>query len=124
VDAELCAGRALITARAIHNAPCLGLALVTLGNVRIAQAKAGTNVEVRDLKRARGSLRRALALRGLEVETRVRGQLALAEVSLLMGQREAARGEAVRAMEEARRFELVGVLKDCERLLGEIEGKR
>jgi len=124
VDAELCAGRALMTARAIHNAPCLGLSLVTLGNVRIAQAKAGTNVEVRDLKRAGGSLRRALALRGLEVETRVRGQLALAEVSFLMGQREAARGEAVRAMEEARRFELVGVLKDCERLLGEIEGKR
>jgi tetratricopeptide (TPR) repeat protein len=122
--AELCVGRALITARAIHNAPCLGHALVALGNVRIAQAKAETNVEIRNLKRARGSLRRALALRGLEVETRVRGKLALAEVSLLMGQREAARGEAVRAMEEARRFELVGVLKDCERLLGEIEGKR
>lgn len=123
-DAEVCVGRALMTARAMHNAPCLGLALVTLGHVRIARAKAGTNVEVRDLKRARGSLRRALALPGLEVETRVRGQLALAEVSLLMGHKEVARGEAVRAMEEARGFELVGVLKDCERLVGEIEGKR
>jgi hypothetical protein len=40
-----------------------------------------------------------------------------------MGQREAARGETVRAMRR-RQFELVGVLKDCERLLGEIEGKR
>jgi hypothetical protein len=50
--------------------------------------------------------------------------LALAEVSLLMGHNEAACEEAERAMEEARRFELVGVLKDCERLLGEIEGKR
>ncbi len=123
-DAELCVGRALITARAIHNAPCLGLALVTLGNLRIAQAKAETNVEIRNLKRARGSLHRALALQGLEVETRVRGQLALAEVSLLMGHKEAACEEAERAMEEARRFELVGVLKDCERLLGEIEGKQ
>ena len=123
-DAELCVGRALITARAIHNAPCLGLALVTLGNLRIAQAKAETNVKIRNLKRARGSLHRALALQGLEVETRVRGQLALAEVSLLMGHKEAACEEAERAMEEARRFELVGVLKDCERLLGEIEGKR
>jgi tetratricopeptide (TPR) repeat protein len=120
VDAQLCVGRALITARAIHNAPCLGLALVTLGNLRISQAKAETNVEIRDLKRARGSLRHALALQGLEVETRVRGQLALAEVSLLMGHKEAAREEAVRAMEEARRFELVGVLKDCERLSGEM----
>ena len=120
----MCVGRALSTGRAIRNAPCLGLALVALGNLRIAQARARADTEARNLVRARGSLRRALALQGLEFETRVRGQLALAEVSLLMGQREAARGETVRAMEEARRFELVGVLKDCERLLGEIEGKR
>ena len=120
VDAQVCAGRALTTGRAIHNMPCLGLALVALGNLRIAQAKAETNGGMRNLKRARVSLQRALALQGLEVETRVRGQLALAEVFLLMGQREAARGEAARALEEAHRFELVAVLKDCERLLGEI----
>jgi tetratricopeptide (TPR) repeat protein len=123
VEAEVCVGRALSTGRAIRNAPCLGLALVVLGNLRIAQARARADAETRNLVRARGSLRRALALQGLEVETRVRGQLALAEVSLLMGQREAAQGEAVRAMEEARRFELVAVLKDCERLLRGIEGK-
>jgi predicted ATPase len=123
VDAEVCVGRALTTGRSIHNVPCLGLALVALGNLRIAQAKARTDARVRDLMRARGSLQRALALQGLEVETRVRGQLALAEVSLLMEEKEAAREEAVRIMEEARKFELAGVLKDCERLLGKIEGK-
>jgi hypothetical protein len=94
------------------------LALVALGNLRIAQAKATR--ATRDLKRARGSLQHALTLQGLEVETRVRGQLALAEVFLLMGQREAARGEAARAMEQAHLFELVGVLKDCELLLEKV----
>ena len=64
-------------------------------------------------------MQRALALQGLEVETRVRGHLALAEVLLLMGQNEAARGEATRALEEAHRFELAGMLKDCEQPPGE-----
>jgi predicted ATPase len=117
VDAVVSVGRALTTGRAIHNTPCLGLALVALANLRIAQAKAETITAMRNLKRARNSLQRALALHGLEVETRVRAQLALAEVFLLMGQREAARGEAVRALGEAHRFELVAVLKDCEQLL-------
>ena len=122
VDAELCVGRALTTGRAIRNTPCLGLALVALGNLRIAQAKSEATGATRDLKRARGSLQHALTLQGLDVETRVRGQLALAEVFLLMGQREAARGEAARAMEQARLLELVGVLKDCERLMGKVGG--
>jgi predicted ATPase len=122
VDAEMCVGRALATGRAIRNTPCLGLALVALGNLRIAQANAEAMGAMRDLKRARGSLQHALSLQGLEVETRARGQLALAEVLLLMGQRGAARKEAAIAMEQAHLFELVGVLKDCERLLGKVGG--
>jgi predicted ATPase len=120
VDAAVCVGRALTTGRAIRNSPCLGLALVALGNLRLTQTNAGATRATRDLKRAKGSLQHALTLQGLEVETRVRGQLALAEVFLLLGQREAARGEAARAMEQAHLFELVGVLKDCERLLEKI----
>jgi predicted ATPase len=118
VDAEMCVGRALTTGRAIRNTPCLGMALVALGNLRLAQAKSEATRTTRDLKRANGSLQHALSLNGLDVETRVRGQLALAEVFQLLGQREAARGEAARAMEQAHLFELVGVVKDCERLLG------
>ena len=72
--------------------------------------------------RASRSLQHALALEGLEVETRVKGQLALAEVSLLMGKGEIARAEAERAMEEAGKYDLAGVLKDCQRLLAEMEG--
>jgi len=119
-EAVVCVGHALTIGRAIRNAPCLGLALVTLGNLRIAQAKVKAEEKAKELVRARRSLRHALALQGLEVETKVRGQLALAEVSLLMGEREVAREEAVRAMEEAQRSELVEVFKDCERLLEQI----
>jgi tetratricopeptide (TPR) repeat protein len=122
VDAQVCVGRALTIGRAIHNTPCLGLALVALANLRIAQAEAEKTRAMRDLNRARGSLQHALSLQGLEVETRVRGQLALAEVFLLMGKREAARREAARALEEAHRLELVGVSKDCERLMEKIGG--
>ncbi|HYA99515.1 MAG TPA: tetratricopeptide repeat protein [Ktedonobacteraceae bacterium] len=117
VDAQVCVAKALKAARAIRNTPCLGLALVALGNVRIAQAKPETTRAMHELKRARSTLQRALAFQGLEIETRVRGHLALAEVLLLMGQQETARGEATIALEEARRFELTGMLKDCEQLL-------
>ena len=120
VEAQLCVGRALTIARAIHNTPCLGLALIALGNLRIAQAKAEATKSTRNLKRARSTLRHALAFHGLEVETRVRGQLALAETLLLMGQKETALLEALRALEEAYRFELAVMLKDCERLLEKI----
>ena len=109
VDARVCVAKALKAARAIRNTPCLGSAMVAMGNVRIAQAQPGTARAMHDLKRARTALQRALALQGLEVGTRVRGHLALAEVLLLMGQNEAARGEATRALEEANRFELVGM---------------
>ncbi len=119
-DAEVSVCLALTGSRSIHNAPCLGLALVTLGKLRIAQAKARADARVRNLVRARVSLQRALALQGLEIGTRVKGQLALAEVSMLMGEREAALKQAVEAKQEALRFELGDVLKECEQLLGEI----
>jgi len=75
------------------------------------------------LTRARKSLRHALALPGLEAETRTRGRLALAHVSLLLGEREAARQQAAQAMEEAQRYELMGLLARCEQLMREIAGE-
>jgi tetratricopeptide (TPR) repeat protein len=127
--AEICVGQALTIGRAIHNAPCIGLALVAVGNLRIAQARAkqpgagrsqGISPTMR-LKRARTSLRHALALAGLEAETRTRGRLALAHVSLLLSEREAAQQQAVQALEEARRYELMGLLARCEQLVRDIE---
>jgi predicted ATPase len=120
-DAEACVCRALTTGRAMRSAPCIGPALVALGNLRIAQARTEAQKE-KSLARAGRSLQHALTLEGLEVETRVKGQLALAEVSLLIGEREVARKEAERALEEAHKYDLVGVSKDCQRLLGEMSG--
>ena len=120
-EAEACVCRALTTGRAMRSAPCIGPALVALGNLRIAQAGTEAQKE-KSLARAGKSLQHALALEGLEVETRVKGQLALAEVSLLMGEREIARKEAERALEEAHKYDLVGVFNDCQRLLGEMSG--
>lgn len=121
VEAAACVGRALTIGRSMHNMPCVGHALVALGNLRIAQANEAQARGSVYLSRARGSLQRALALQGLEVETRANGQLMLARVCLLTGERETARKEALQAMEEARKSELVGVLKDCKLLLREIE---
>jgi len=81
-NARECVGRALTIARTMHNIPCTGLALISLGNLRIAQARATNNLSY--LKRAKKSLEHALSLRGLEVETRAKGQVALAEVASLI----------------------------------------
>ena len=148
--AEACVGLALTTGRMIRNTPCISLALVTLGNLRIAQALAAPAVQTTSgktnstrsakqpnagrpqeqgiaptmfLRRARTSLLHALALPGLEAETRTRGRLALAHVSLLLGEREAAHQQAAQAMEEARRYELMGLLVRCEQLMREIVGE-
>jgi hypothetical protein len=47
----------------------------------------------------------------------------LAHVSLLLREREAARQQAAQAMEEAQRYELVGLLARCEQLMREIAGE-
>ncbi|HJT55206.1 MAG TPA: AAA family ATPase, partial [Ktedonobacteraceae bacterium] len=114
-EAKVCVGQALTIGRAIDNTPCIGLALVALGNLRIAQARAIRSYEKRSsggghekpgptegrsiggghdesaptrlLLAAKASLRHALALPGLEAETRTRGRLALAHVALLLGNR-------------------------------------
>ncbi len=80
-DAADAIQHALRIARAIHNIPCIAHALVALGNLRIAQAR--TSGDARYLKRAGATLRRALALPGLDTENHNSGQAALAEVEHL-----------------------------------------
>jgi tetratricopeptide (TPR) repeat protein len=85
--------RAWRIARDLHSEPCTGLALVGMGNLRIAQATAlGDNLDAeskealmqkRLLAHARVDLELALRLERLEMETRQRARLALAQVSLL-----------------------------------------
>lgn len=127
-EAEEHVARALDIAQVIQNAPCTGRALVVLGELYIAQAHARIASEDGEnekeipklLLSAEESLLQALALKGLESETKTRGHLGLAQVSLLRGEREQARQQATQALEEARSYELVRLVERCEGLLGEM----
>ena len=127
--------QALRISRAMNITPCIGVALVTLGHLHIAQALADQesnsgslevvkqqgSVSYRHLlQRARTALQRALALEGLEAETRTEGQLAQAQASFLLGEIETARQQAMQGMEEACRLEQTGLLACARRLMGEI----
>ncbi len=80
-DAASAIQQSLHIARSIHNIPCIAHALVAVGNLRIAQARACD--DPRYLKRADITLRRALALPGLDNENRTGGLTALAEMEQL-----------------------------------------
>ena len=142
-DACTCIGRALTIGRSIRNAPCIGLALVTLGNLRIAQAletqaeqtihRNGTNSSEsakkqeryrRYLARAGKTLQRALTFDRLEAEARNRGQLASAQVSLLQGDTETAQVQALHALKKAQQYELTWLVARANHLLGIIMSAR
>jgi tetratricopeptide (TPR) repeat protein len=138
-EARVSLHRALKISRAMNSMPCLGFALVALGRLHVAQAQAsqehasdspGTVKQQSDgaftrlLKLARTTLQRALRLEGLEAETRTEGQLALAQVSFLLGEIDAAQMQAMQAMEEAGRLEQTWLLPCAWRLMGEIQSTR
>lgn len=135
-DAGSCIHRSLKISKDIDIAPCIGFALVVLGQMRIAQAvaieenfaeSAGemqqeyNNDNYRHfLTRARNVLQRALSFEGLESDIKTEGQLAQAQMSLLLGELETAQQQVMHAMEEARRYELSWLLARSQRLLGDI----
>src|SRR5579883_31227 len=121
-EAAQCTLRALSIGRAMRNNPCIGVALVSLGRIRTAQAQAQPlpTMRTRLLLHARKDIERALALAGLEVEARTRGRLALGHVSLLLGESEKAHQELDQVIEEAQRYELALVEKRARRLLADV----
>ncbi len=120
-EAAACIQCALSIGRNMHNAPCIGVALLALANLRIAQAQASPkkllNIRIRLLAHARKDIEHALALEGLEAETHTRSLLALAEVSLLMGEVDEAKALANQVIKEAQRYELVSVELAARKLL-------
>ncbi len=123
-DAAICIRQALAVGRAYHLNPCIGSALVALGNLRIKQAtdvEAMPNTRRHLLALATRNLQRALALVGLEAETRTLGRLALAHIALLQGAREHARDELTTVAMEARRYELPRIEAQARRLLDSLE---
>jgi len=118
--------RALVLCRGMRIASCTGYALVLLSQVRIARVLADsaptgdTKRRSRSLARAKATLRRALACDGLEAETATEGHIALAEVLWLEGEAEEARQQALEALEEAHRYELLWLAARAQQLLGSI----
>jgi tetratricopeptide (TPR) repeat protein len=139
--AQACVLRALTIGRSMRNAPCVGSALVALGNFRSAQALAafderdideknsilhqkgwqgGNDTRVRLLGRAKMTLERALALNEQEAEIKTEGQLALAHVLLLLGELNTAQQYVNHTLEQARQYELIWTYTRGLRLLGSI----
>jgi tetratricopeptide (TPR) repeat protein len=121
--------RAWRIARELHSQPCIGLALVGMGNLRIAQVTAlGGNLTAPDnqsrealtrqrlLAHARVDLERALKLERLEPETRLRALLALAHVSLLQQKQQEAEALLSQVRTEARRYGLVQIEEQANKL--------
>ena len=134
-EAKLSLRQALKISRAMNFTPCIGVALVALGHLHIAQALAGQEKDSDSpgtvkqqgdasythlLKLARIALKRVLALEGLEAETRTEGQLVQAQASFLLGEIDTAQQQAMQSMEEARRLEQTWLLACARRLMGEM----
>lgn len=108
--------------RSTRISPRIGFALVSLGDMRIAEALAISDKQDKTrthlLMRARSTLQRALGLQELEAETRTKGQLLLAQVEQLMDNVELAQQQAMHTLQEAQRFELAALAARAQRLLG------
>ena len=110
------------TSRAMNNAPCRGLVLVALANLRLAQAlnaTAGSKQVTRLLHHAQKNIARALKIDRIEAETRMRGELARAQVVLLQGKRAEAQKMLRHIIAQARSYEMAQVLKLAEGLMNE-----
>lgn len=117
-----CIYQAFIVARSIQNSPCIGRALVALGNIRIAQATAEGLVEqtrTRLLAHAQKNLERALRL-DVEAEIRMKSQLALAHIALVQGRQQAAETALKQVIVDAQNSEHFQIAAHAKRLLARV----
>ena len=122
-EAASCIKQALSVGRTYHLNPCIGIALVVLGEFRIKQALNGQATQRQGrhfLKLAMRDLQRALSLEGLEAETRTRGRLAFGHITLLREEREHARDELMIVATEAHLYELPRIEAQARDLLASI----
>jgi len=112
--------QALSIGRAIQSTACVGVALVVLGQVRLAQALQHQDATL-FLEKASRLLSRARAISDLETETRLEAQLVQARVALVQGDLEAARQDTQQVLDVARRDGLMGIQAVAQRQLGTIQ---
>lgn len=120
----------LSIARVLKITPHTGAALVTLGKMRLLQAYFidHNNIQrwlfdeksLQRFRRAKKTLEHALATQDIEIETRIEGLTALAQVSFFLGEHEQAYQQTISVQNEARQFELAWLTPWIQRLLGNI----
>ncbi len=120
---------ALQLSRSVRIPPCIGQALVVLGNIRVFNvlydnAEKATREfdrkQIQRLESAKRTVLRALQLKNIETEITLEGQLTLAYIELLLGSGNAALELSLKAMQEASQVELVWLVAQSKRVLGEI----
>jgi serine/threonine protein kinase/tetratricopeptide (TPR) repeat protein len=127
--------QALRIGRVMKLMPCMGVALVVLGKLRLAQALAiqeennrltgivtspALSSYTRVLRKARSALQQALAFEGLEAETRTEGQLAMARVVFLLGEIEVSKQQALQVIKDVRCSGQTWLQGCVESLMGDI----
>ncbi len=119
----------LSVSRSMRLTSCIGLALVALSYMYISQAMAVDSDEkhansdgerTRLLRRAKTILQRALALEGIEAETKTEGHLLLAQVASLSGDVELAEQRAMQTRKEAHLYELIWLVARTQQVIGSI----
>ena len=120
--------KALKLCHTVYIPPYVGMALVALGNLRILLSSEVSPIDFPDmtrlrdrgqcLKKAMYALQKALRIEGLEVETKVEGLLAMAQVSLLMGESDKALAYIQQALRDIKKYELEWLQGRSYRLLG------
>ncbi len=127
--------QALKISRSSHIAPCIGFAMVALGQLRLARILASSlqnnkpyNMHKNRSKkpiehllfRTRNTLQRALTFNGLEADTILNGQLLLAKIALSLGETGKAQILVTRALEDRHASELVWLQARAQDLQGQI----
>jgi tetratricopeptide (TPR) repeat protein len=120
--ATKCMEQAFFVARSIQNAPCIGQALVALGNIRITQAldtATPVHKHARLLAHAQQDIKRALRLE-VEAETRMKGELALAHIAYIRGEQHDARTAFEQVIVEALNSEHLQIVGQARQLLAQV----
>jgi tetratricopeptide (TPR) repeat protein len=125
-EANQVLSQSLTAGRSLHVDPCTGLSLVVLGQLRYYQSIIMTfdatdnNKKAKILIKARRTLLRALALDGVELETRVEGRIILASVLLEQKQVNLAQEQVKLAFEEANASGLTRLVALAQKIQGDI----
>jgi DNA-binding SARP family transcriptional activator len=127
-EARAVLSKALKISRSMKNAACIAFSLMMLGyfymknyiveETKIIQPKGEKYINL--LNRARKILKRALSFKELEADTRIEGQLALAELTLLSGDLEAAYHQVSHLLLEAQECGLIWLVASAQRFIGRI----